>query len=206
MRKHKKDKLHTSRPFPPFFLDKKLELWCCNAVMVSKLCSSLLEFMVVKCRPFYLPREFTASLPVTVHVPPSPGDSSELNQPSAHRCFPHPGSGFQPCWPQDCNLPLLIWGRWGVGSNLSRESQTSCSLDISSREGWEDSKAFPGQLGDIVSPTCPGSSPGVSWASRGESDAQATSAGFFKLLTLSLRRPQDSFYNREPQPQKVRIH
>ncbi len=34
--------------------------WCNNAAVVSKHCSSLVEFMVVKCRPFYLPREFTA--------------------------------------------------------------------------------------------------------------------------------------------------
>ncbi len=35
--------------------------WCCNnAAVISKHCSSLVEFMFVKCRPFYLPREFTA--------------------------------------------------------------------------------------------------------------------------------------------------
>ncbi len=30
--------------------------WCNNAAVLSKHCSSLVEFMVVKCRPFYLPR------------------------------------------------------------------------------------------------------------------------------------------------------
>ncbi len=34
--------------------------WCNNAAVVSKHCSPLVEFMFVKCRLFYLPREFTA--------------------------------------------------------------------------------------------------------------------------------------------------
>ncbi|KAL0153065.1 hypothetical protein M9458_051664 [Cirrhinus mrigala] len=43
--------------------------WCNNAVVVTKHCSSLVEFMFVKCRPFYLPREFTAIVIVAVYVP-----------------------------------------------------------------------------------------------------------------------------------------
>ncbi len=35
---------------------------CNNTAVVSKHCSSLVEFMFVKCRPFYMPREFTAML------------------------------------------------------------------------------------------------------------------------------------------------
>ncbi len=34
--------------------------WCNNAVVVTKHCSSLVEFMFVKYQPLYLPREFTA--------------------------------------------------------------------------------------------------------------------------------------------------
>ncbi len=36
--------------------------WCNNAAVLSlsKHCSSLVELMVVKCRPLYLPREYTA--------------------------------------------------------------------------------------------------------------------------------------------------
>ncbi len=43
--------------------------WCNNAAVLSKHCSSLVEFMVVKCRPFYLPREFTAIVIVAVYIP-----------------------------------------------------------------------------------------------------------------------------------------
>ncbi len=34
--------------------------WCKNATVVDKLCSPEVELMLLKCRPFYLPREFTA--------------------------------------------------------------------------------------------------------------------------------------------------
>ncbi|KAL0147043.1 hypothetical protein M9458_057567 [Cirrhinus mrigala] len=36
--------------------------WCNNAAVVTKNCSSLVEFIFVKCRPFYLPREFATSV------------------------------------------------------------------------------------------------------------------------------------------------
>ncbi len=34
------------------------------------MCSLLVEFMVVKCRPFDLPREFTVIVIVAVYIPP----------------------------------------------------------------------------------------------------------------------------------------
>ncbi len=43
--------------------------WCNNAAVISKHCSSLVEFMFVKCRPFYLPREFTAIVIAAVYIP-----------------------------------------------------------------------------------------------------------------------------------------
>ncbi len=42
--------------------------WYNNASVLSKHFSSLVEFMVVKCRPFYLPQDFTAI--VTVYITP----------------------------------------------------------------------------------------------------------------------------------------
>lgn len=44
--------------------------WCNNAVLVSKYCSLLIEFIIVKGRPFYLPREFTVIVIVAVYTPP----------------------------------------------------------------------------------------------------------------------------------------
>ncbi len=54
--------------------------WCNNAAVVSKHCSSLVEFMFVKCRPFYLPREFTAIVIVTVYIPPCENAKDALRE------------------------------------------------------------------------------------------------------------------------------
>ncbi len=47
------------------------DAWCRDAVVVCKHCSPLVEFIIIKCRPFYLPREYTAILLVAVYIPPS---------------------------------------------------------------------------------------------------------------------------------------
>ncbi len=54
--------------------------WCNNAVVVTKHCSSLVEFMFVKCRPFYLPREFTAIVIVAVYIPPCANAKDALRE------------------------------------------------------------------------------------------------------------------------------
>ena len=46
------------------------------------------------------------------------------------------------------------------GSCLSRDTQTSPQPGYFLQLFWEDPKVFPGQLGDIVAPAFPGSSPG----------------------------------------------
>ncbi len=55
-------------------------VWCRDAVVVCKHCSPLVEFMIIKCRPFYLPREYTAILLVAVYIPPS---SNNINRSEA---------------------------------------------------------------------------------------------------------------------------
>ncbi len=54
--------------------------WCNNAAVLSKHCSSLVEFMVVKCRPFYLPWEFTAIVIVAVYIPPCANAKDALRE------------------------------------------------------------------------------------------------------------------------------
>ena len=44
--------------------------WCNNSVLVFKSCSSLVEYAVVRCRPFYLPRELSSLHIVAVYIPP----------------------------------------------------------------------------------------------------------------------------------------
>ncbi len=52
------------------------DAWCRDAVVVCKHCSPLVEFMIIKCRPFYLPREYTAILLVAVYIPPSSNNNN----------------------------------------------------------------------------------------------------------------------------------
>ncbi len=48
------------------------DAWCRDAVVVCKHCSPLVEFMIIKCRPFYLQRECTAIMLAAVYIPPTP--------------------------------------------------------------------------------------------------------------------------------------
>ncbi|XP_053702104.1 uncharacterized protein LOC128747907 [Synchiropus splendidus] len=45
--------------------------WCINTTPVSSHCCVDIEFLIVKCRPFYLPREFTSVTVVALYIPPS---------------------------------------------------------------------------------------------------------------------------------------
>lgn len=42
-----------------------------NAAIMDKLCTPHLEYTVVRCRPFYLPREYSMVLVIAVYIPPN---------------------------------------------------------------------------------------------------------------------------------------
>ncbi|KAI5617022.1 gastrula zinc finger protein XlCGF28.1-like [Silurus asotus] len=44
--------------------------WCTNSVTVKSHCSAKLKFLMVKFRPFYLPREFTSTIITAAYIPP----------------------------------------------------------------------------------------------------------------------------------------
>lgn len=54
------------------------DAWCQDAVLVCRHCSPLVEFMIIKCRPFYLLREFSDILLVAVYIPPSCSNNAGL--------------------------------------------------------------------------------------------------------------------------------
>ncbi|KAK0142227.1 hypothetical protein N1851_020114 [Merluccius polli] len=54
--------------------------WCSNAELVFKHCSPLVEFMTVRCRPFYMPSEFTAVYILAVYIPPSANATDALTE------------------------------------------------------------------------------------------------------------------------------
>lgn len=43
--------------------------WCTNAQVTDAHCSPELEYLTIKCRPFYLPREFSAVMVTAVYIP-----------------------------------------------------------------------------------------------------------------------------------------
>ncbi|XP_073669588.1 uncharacterized protein [Paramisgurnus dabryanus] len=52
--------------------------WCTNSTVIDKYCSPDIELLVVKCRPFYLPREFTVAVVTAVYIPPDADRNSAL--------------------------------------------------------------------------------------------------------------------------------
>lgn len=44
--------------------------WCTDTVIIESHCSANLEYLMVKCRLFYLPREFTSTAVTAAYIPP----------------------------------------------------------------------------------------------------------------------------------------
>ncbi|XP_072362773.1 uncharacterized protein [Scyliorhinus torazame] len=44
--------------------------WCLDVATLATYCSPDLEYLTVKCRPYYLPREFTSAIITAVYIPP----------------------------------------------------------------------------------------------------------------------------------------
>ncbi|KAK1796835.1 hypothetical protein P4O66_000923 [Electrophorus voltai] len=56
------------------------ESWCKNSVLVVKYCSPLVEFAIVRCRPLYLPQEFTSVFIIALYIPPSANTREALQE------------------------------------------------------------------------------------------------------------------------------
>lgn len=52
--------------------------WCTDCVTVVTYCAAELEYLIVKCRPFYLPREFSGL--VAVYVPPDANSEAAMKE------------------------------------------------------------------------------------------------------------------------------
>ena len=52
----------------------------CNVKVLSKTCTNGLECLVIKCRPYYLPREFTSIVFTVVYIPPEANPGVALKQ------------------------------------------------------------------------------------------------------------------------------
>ena len=69
------------------------EGWCNNSTILDKHCSPDLEFISVRCRPFFLPRELAAVVVTAVYIPPHANVNTALsllhNAINNHQCA-HP--------------------------------------------------------------------------------------------------------------------
>ncbi len=44
--------------------------WCTSTDIIKTHCSPDIEYLILKCRPFYVPREFTTILITGLYIPP----------------------------------------------------------------------------------------------------------------------------------------
>ena len=54
--------------------------WCTNSKVISPSCTPELETLSVKCRPFYLPREFGSIILTCAYIPPEVNATSAIDQ------------------------------------------------------------------------------------------------------------------------------
>ena len=56
--------------------------WCMKSKEVSRVCSPKVEYLMISCRPHYLPREFISTFFVAVYIPPQTdaGTKTTLNE------------------------------------------------------------------------------------------------------------------------------
>ncbi|KAK0153202.1 hypothetical protein N1851_005108 [Merluccius polli] len=53
--------------------------WCTNAVTTDTYCSPDVEYLSVRCRPFYMPRKFTVIIITAVYIPPDANTKTALD-------------------------------------------------------------------------------------------------------------------------------
>lgn len=54
--------------------------WCAATDIIGTYCPPDLEDLALKCRPFYIPREFTAVLIGAVYIPPQANTKQALEE------------------------------------------------------------------------------------------------------------------------------
>ena len=60
------------------------ERWCTDTDIVSSFCSTDLELLIVRCQPFYSPREFSSILLVVAYIHPEANAENAMNQLASH--------------------------------------------------------------------------------------------------------------------------
>ncbi|XP_053271643.1 uncharacterized protein LOC128429835 isoform X2 [Pleuronectes platessa] len=55
-------------------------LWCSDVRIISSGCTPDLEHLMIRCRPYYIPREFTSVVITAVYIPPSADTNQALDE------------------------------------------------------------------------------------------------------------------------------
>lgn len=55
-------------------------LWCSDVEIISSGCSPDLEHLMIRCRPYYLPRQFTSVIISAVYIPPHADTNQALDE------------------------------------------------------------------------------------------------------------------------------
>ncbi|KAI2646918.1 Ornithine carbamoyltransferase [Labeo rohita] len=58
--------------------------WYTDTKIISTICSTNLELLTIKCRPFHLPGDFTSVILVAVYIPPQAAANEAAQQLTAH--------------------------------------------------------------------------------------------------------------------------
>lgn len=71
--------------------------WCTDSAITERHCSPNVELIMVKCRPYYLPREFTSVIVTAVYTPPDANAKlamEELHAAISKQQTTHPEAAF----------------------------------------------------------------------------------------------------------------
>ena len=77
--------------------DDNITAWYTDTIIIKSHCSPNVEYLMVKCRPFYLPREFTSTVVTAAYIPPDANAKlamKELHAAISKQQTSHPEAAF----------------------------------------------------------------------------------------------------------------
>ncbi|KAI4889410.1 hypothetical protein NFI96_034097 [Prochilodus magdalenae] len=115
--------------------------WCSDIKTVEKHCSTDIELLMVKCRPFYLPREFSAVFILVVYIPPRANSATALgllHDAISKQETAHPDAVFIVCGDfNNCNLGTVLPKYHQHVSFLTRENNILDQVYSNVRGGYK---------------------------------------------------------------------
>ncbi|TWW82332.1 Janus kinase and microtubule-interacting protein 3 [Takifugu flavidus] len=104
--------------------------WCTDSATLRRHCSANVEFLMVKCRPFYLPREFTSVIITAAYIPPDANATlamNELHAAISQQQSAHPEAAFIVAGQSD-HLSLFLTPKYSPLINRVRPSMKTIKV------------------------------------------------------------------------------